>query len=96
MVDRATRVEIKRDRGKIEVIMRTSGNSYLRREATIMDHLSSSKRKYIENWRENVKLFMENGNICRVTIGEVTPEPRGDTTRWTNVENLKSSIVSVL
>lgn len=62
----------------------------LNRENTVMDHLSSSKRRFIENWRQNVSMFMENGNICRVTIGEVTPEPAGDTTRWHNAENLRA------
>lgn len=71
-------------------------NYQLRRDDTSMEHLSSSKRKYIENWRQNVSVFMENGNICRVTVGEVTPEPRGDTTKWSNVENLKSSTVCEL
>lgn len=64
------------------------------KENTIMDNLSTSKRRFIENWRQNVSLFMENGNICRVTVGEVTPEPLGDTAKWYNAEHLKALTVS--
>lgn len=39
--------------------------------------LSSSKRKYIENWRQSVCQHMESGTICKVTISEMTPEPAG-------------------
>jgi hypothetical protein len=59
-----------------------------------MENLSTNKRRFIENWRQNVSVFMENGNICRVTVGEVTPEPYGDTTKWQNAENMKALTVS--
>lgn len=69
-------------------------NYNLTRDNFGMENLSSNKRKFIENWRQNVSVFMENGNICRVTVGEVTPEPCGDTTKWHNAENMKALTVS--
>ncbi|KAL4226677.1 hypothetical protein ACF0H5_014657 [Mactra antiquata] len=58
------------------------------KENTMMDNLSSTKRKFIENWRQNVSVFMENGNICRVTIAELTPEP--ESVKWPSAEHTKA------
>ena len=46
-------------------------------ETDMAELLSNSKRKYIENWMQNVCHYMENGTICKVTISEMTPEPTG-------------------
>ncbi|XP_060556777.1 uncharacterized protein LOC132717351 [Ruditapes philippinarum] len=65
-------------------------NYNLTKDNSGMENLSTNKRRFLENWRQNVSVFMENGNICRVTVGEVTPEPYGDTTKWQNAENMKA------
>ncbi|KAH3817147.1 uncharacterized protein LOC127880987 [Dreissena polymorpha] len=70
-------------------------NYGLRREDTMFDTLTSSKRRYIETWRQSVSAFMETGNICKVTIGDVTPEPTSETritsdTRWSHSDHSRS------
>ncbi|XP_052781003.1 uncharacterized protein LOC128217711 [Mya arenaria] len=74
--------------------MKTKDNykSYtLRREGMVYDSsLTSAKRRYIESWRQSVSVFMEAGNICKVTVGDVTPEPK-DVSKWPNIEPTRPS-----
>ena len=58
--------------------------------------LSNSKRKYIENWRQSVYQYMENGTMCKVTVSEMTPEPPGYTNGYIkpSVEHVKAMVSS--
>ena len=49
---------------------------------TMSELLSTTKKKYIENWRQTVCQHMESGTICKVTISEMTPEPGGYITSY--------------
>lgn len=59
--------------------MRTVDNEkhfWLNRDATsFSEKLSSSKRCFIESWRESVSVHMTNGNICNVTVEDMMHEP---------------------